>query len=365
MKKRLLATFASLALVVTACGAVEDEGDPTGSDPTDTEAPDDGTFTDEPDDELAGESDETDAGTDADSADSKEDTNDEAAADPDDDTSEDTATVREDGDDEHAATSAETDDADVEPLGSEATTGVSESEGEFGSDLAVTDVRVGTHDGFDRVTFEFAGDGQAGWHVNYQDGAASQGSGEPIEIFGDQVLSIALRNVTLPPELDDDIDAYDGPDRFEGPDGAQALFEIVEDTVFEGQHTWFLGTDGQPPYRIERFDDPQRVVIDLLHDDPDTGEPALSVEPDCATIGEGFTATATGLDPDREYTVMIEPRHSERAEPGTSGTADADGVLEVPATLPDDTQPGDYQLELSRHDDTLATTDLHIDHTCP
>lgn len=131
------------------------------------------------------------------------------------------------------------------------------------STLAVTDVRVATHDGFARLVFQLEGDGIAGWDLRYVDEATSQGSGEPIEVGGETVLSIALSNITLPPDLPDDIERWD-EDRVAGTDGVIA--EVVHDTIFEGIQTFFAGLDEERPFLIERFDDPQRVVIDIPHD---------------------------------------------------------------------------------------------------
>jgi hypothetical protein len=56
-----------------------------------------------------------------------------------------------------------------------------------------------------------------------------------------------------------------GPERLEGP-GDGPILEIVEDTIFEGQHVFFVGLDEERPFRIARLDDPQRVVIDVVSD---------------------------------------------------------------------------------------------------
>ena len=130
--------------------------------------------------------------------------------------------------------------------------------------VAVTDVRVGIHDGFDRVVFEIEGDGLAGWSVRYVDEATSQGSGEPIEVAGDATLAVALSNVTLPPELPAEIERWED-ERIEAPDGA-VINEVVQDTIFEGIQTFFMGLDAEAGFLIDRFEDTQRVVIDVVHD---------------------------------------------------------------------------------------------------
>ena len=48
--------------------------------------------------------------------------------------------------------------------------------------LTLTDVRIGAHDGFDRIVFELAGDGQAGWQVGFTGAPRSQGSGRPVDV---------------------------------------------------------------------------------------------------------------------------------------------------------------------------------------
>jgi hypothetical protein len=150
----------------------------------------------------------------------------------------------------------------VERLDGEPTTGPDEGDGETGT-LAVTDVRVATHDGFDRVVFETEGDGVPGWFVDYGE-ATSQGSGEPVEVDGEVTLRVAVNMVTLPPDLPDDIEPWDG-ERLDGPAGG-VVAEVVDDTIFEGIHLFFVGLDAERSFVVERFDDPHRIVLDVLHD---------------------------------------------------------------------------------------------------
>ena len=50
-----------------------------------------------------------------------------------------------------------------------------------------------------------------------------------------------------------------------GPEGG-VITEVVGDTLFEGIQTVAIGLDEERPYRIERFEDPERIVINVLHD---------------------------------------------------------------------------------------------------
>lgn len=216
---------ASIALVLAACG--------TDTDAPETE-PDIGV--DQPDDDPAPPSDDPAEPGDV-------------ADDPDDP-----------AEDEDVADEPE---GEVAMLDGEVSTGTSEDDGD-GTVLAVTDVRVGTHDGFDRIVFDIEGDGLAGWNVRYEDEPTSQGSGRAIEVEGDTALAVAIHSVALPPELPEDVEHWDeGP--FAGPDGGVVL-EVVSDTIFEGYHTFAIGMTDELPFLVERLEDPQRIVIDVAHD---------------------------------------------------------------------------------------------------
>lgn len=150
----------------------------------------------------------------------------------------------------------------VEPLTGEPSTDDASEDGEFGT-LAVTDVRVASHEGFDRVVFELTGDeGTAGWSIRYDEEPTSQGSGAPIEVDGEAYLAIAIQNMTLPPELPEGVEPWN--ERLAGP-GDGVVVEVVSDTVYEGIHTFVVGTSERAPFLVERFEDPQRVVVDLFH----------------------------------------------------------------------------------------------------
>jgi hypothetical protein len=155
------------------------------------------------------------------------------------------------------------DEDDVPPLDEVATPDERE-EASDGSDLTVTAVRVGAHDGFDRVTVELAGDAGAGWFASYTDGATEDGSGREVDVAGGGVLTLSVRGVVLPPDRPEDVDPFDGT-TVAAPEGAGTLTEVVEGVVYEGQHQLFLGVDEEVPFRLERLEDPQRIAIDLVH----------------------------------------------------------------------------------------------------
>lgn len=225
---RATAVVAAATLAVAACNGDDDPGPDPDPVPA-PEAPED----DEPDDDLPG---------DADDQDDLED----PPADPD-----------AGGDDDADGT-----DEQVAPLEEVATTDDREQAND-GSGLTVTDVRVGTHDGFDRVTVEIAGDAEVGWFASWTDEPIEDGSGQVAEVEGDAYLTVAARGMALPADRPDDVTAWDGQ-TVTAPDGAPVLVEVVEGVLFEGQQQLFVGATEEVPFRLERLEDPQRIVIDLV-----------------------------------------------------------------------------------------------------
>lgn len=134
--------------------------------------------------------------------------------------------------------------------------------------VTLTDVRLGAHDGFDRIVFETAGGGRAGWEIGYTDQPRAPGSGAPIEVPGAATLGITLTDVALPGDAPPGTPPWDGPQR-QRIEGAQVLTELVEDTLYEGRYAFYAGLTGMQPFAVGRLDDPQRIVVDVL-----TGEPA-------------------------------------------------------------------------------------------
>lgn len=164
---------------------------------------------------------------------------------------------------------------DVAPLSGTASTADRSAE-PTGTRLTVTDVRVGTHDGFDRITFEVAGDGEPGWRVGYEDGPVGDASGLPVEVAGETALRVVLVGMALPGDEVDGATTF--LDDVAGPEGGIVL-EVVNDSVFEGHHTLLVGLDERVPYRLARLPDPTRVVIDLVHGEP-ADEPADDADED-------------------------------------------------------------------------------------
>ncbi len=130
--------------------------------------------------------------------------------------------------------------------------------------LSVTDIRIGRHDGFDRVVFEADGTGTPGWDVRYVDAAQSQGSGDAIEVDGGAVLQVTITGVGIP--ADTGVEEYSGPDRLSAGD-TEVVTEVVWDSTFEGTSVAFAGVAEETPFRVYLLEDPARVVLEVA--DPD------------------------------------------------------------------------------------------------
>jgi hypothetical protein len=164
--------------------------------------------------------------------------------------------------------------------------------------VTVTEARISVQEGFDRVVFETAGEGEAGWAVSYVDEAISDRSGLSVPVAGAAVLRLSLTGIG--PDGDPaDAAAFEGD--LPGLDDG-IILEVVNDGVFEGQHTFFVGLDEQLPFRVLRVDEPKGVVLDVLSDpDADAGA-ALGgdTDADAGSEVEAGTETdaGTGIDAD-------------------------------------------------------------------
>lgn len=156
--------------------------------------------------------------------------------------------------------------ATPEPIASDAL-------GEFSCDLPVVEqptqpnvtnivgVRVGSHEGYDRVVFEFT----AGTPELTLDRATppftQDGSGQPVEAEGQSFLVLVMRGGTK--QTEDGTSSYDGPTDFD-PRFSQ-LVDLIEGGDFEAQSTWYLGLREDTCVRLSLLTGPDRIVIDVEH----------------------------------------------------------------------------------------------------
>jgi hypothetical protein len=124
-----------------------------------------------------------------------------------------------------------------------------------------TDVRVGTHDGYDRVVFEFT-TGTPELILEVDEPPYEQpASGFPVEVEGEQVLRLTMPNGTAAGESEQP--TYDGPLDFDP--GFPALVDVVHGSDFEAQLAWFIGLAEESCVRVTLLTEPDRIVIDVEH----------------------------------------------------------------------------------------------------
>jgi hypothetical protein len=125
----------------------------------------------------------------------------------------------------------------------------------------VTDVRIGTHDGYDRVVFEF----DSGLPNAVIEGALppfyADPSGLEIEVGGSAFLKVTMHGASK--VSPDGAVTYDGETNFEP--GFDRLQQLLEGGDFEAVSTWYLGLDGGSCFRVLALSDPSRLVIDIEH----------------------------------------------------------------------------------------------------
>lgn len=119
----------------------------------------------------------------------------------------------------------------------------------------VTAVRVGQHDGYDRLVIEFSG-GVPSYTVTRQSTSTFTRSprGDQVTLQGSAGVLIVVHSVT-------NWTAYTGPTAFHS--GYPYLKEAVQVENFEGYQQWALGIQGTPYLRVFTLSSPSRLVVDV------------------------------------------------------------------------------------------------------
>lgn len=118
-------------------------------------------------------------------------------------------------------------------------------------------MRVGAHPGFDRVVIEFSGDDWAGFTTKWVTKPTAQGSGAPIEMWGNTLLQVHVTQIDR---------LYSGPEILKPRTTSSAQgtgLSAYYDGSNEGQGRFVIGLNSKRGYRIYHLTSPARLVLDF------------------------------------------------------------------------------------------------------
>ena len=121
-------------------------------------------------------------------------------------------------------------------------------------------VRVGHHTGFDRVVWQFPGNGRPTYRVHYVDEPTADGSGDTVDVAGDAYLEVMITTVGIP---------ADGVPRPRNASASSIAGTVVAQALpvyggFEGYGQAFVGVrDRERPFKVTVLRNPTRLVLDI------------------------------------------------------------------------------------------------------
>lgn len=127
-----------------------------------------------------------------------------------------------------------------------------------GGKLRTTDIRAGSHDSFDRVVFEFEGEGLPTYDAAYTNEPRELGSGFPMEFPGATALDLFVHGTSL----DMDPDAKYASDTNLGLNTGN-IADVVYGGTFEADSHYVIGLDSKRPYKAYVLENPTRLVVDI------------------------------------------------------------------------------------------------------
>jgi hypothetical protein len=132
---------------------------------------------------------------------------------------------------------------------------------------ALTNVRAGQHDCYDRLVIDFNGPA-SGYHVEYVGGVPQQALGNDLVLRGGAFLNIVLRTTAY--NIDTGAATYAPENRTElvNVQGWRTLQQVSFGGSFEGYTTVGVGVRARLPFRVFTLPGPDsasRLVIDVAH----------------------------------------------------------------------------------------------------
>jgi hypothetical protein len=123
-------------------------------------------------------------------------------------------------------------------------------------------VAVGHHEGYDRVVFQFRGEGLPGYRVEYVEPPLREdGSGDPVDVAGNAFVVVRME-----PASGFDLNTGEGQLVYKGPKrlpGTGVVKEVVRTGDFEAVLTWAIGLDAKVPFRVTTASSPSRLIVDF------------------------------------------------------------------------------------------------------
>ncbi|MCY1046576.1 hypothetical protein OV208_35055 [Corallococcus sp. bb12-1] len=127
--------------------------------------------------------------------------------------------------------------------------------------VTMSSVRTGTHEGYDRTVFEFAGPRLPGYQVSYVKTPVQDcGSGDDVPVPGKAALQVRFTRAQAHNEQGQATVAQ----RTFKP-ALPSVLELARLCAFEGEVTWVLGTTRRAPFRVLELTNPTRLVLDVQH----------------------------------------------------------------------------------------------------
>jgi hypothetical protein len=127
-------------------------------------------------------------------------------------------------------------------------------------------VAVGHHEGYDRVVFQFRGEGLPGYRVEYVTPPLKEdGSGDVVDVKGSAFVTVRME-----PASGFDLNTGEGELVYKGPKridasgaGASVVDEVVRTGDFEAVLTWAIGLEAKADFRVTTAASPSRLIVDF------------------------------------------------------------------------------------------------------
>ncbi|CAN5829718.1 hypothetical protein BH23ACT12_BH23ACT12_07260 [soil metagenome] len=141
--------------------------------------------------------------------------------------------------------------------------------GSEGTAVKLVAVRVGTHDGYDRIVFEFAPPKApsppatlAKYSITKVDEVTQDGSGNPVQIDGGALYSLVMQGASgVDLSGTEVVQTYTGPREFKPKFPVLTELELAGD--FENALSWGIGLKAPRCVEATQFNSPLRLVLDI------------------------------------------------------------------------------------------------------